>query len=609
MVLDDWAPPETLALLASIGEPRIEVVNRPETFLTLSRRHLGYSSLSRVIADMNPALTKGLGTKEIASFVIPSNSSIFVPDVAPKPLSRRVIVPVGTSAYAWTSAFYRDVGDDTLKSIALASKMQRAELDFLKAQTHLTLPRPRSIHVLRLPAGTNAEEVLTELRSTPGVGLVTLNGRAASLLDPVAVDPKKLSKLDKSWFAKSIHADQITADDLKLTSPVVVAVLDSGLDFSHPWFAGNVWDNVSESVDAANFRGKHGYDFARRQDSPDDTHKGSHGTHVSGIASGRVFGGLPAFSTKALDSHIKVMVLRVADDFGDINIEAIMSALEYAATNGAKIVSGSWTTIESKPLKDYLERYQGILAIVAAGNGEVATVDGKPIEVGYNIDKHPTFPASFKLANTVVVGANDETLGAARFSNYSTAAVHLFAPGVGIQSAVRGAQAGDPATAARSGTSQAAPFVTLTAALIMAKNGLLPMKSVRDRLLYTGDVDDPAAGSVGGRLNMLRAISVDTDLLELTDRTVLRGELQMPSVTFAATAPACDKAQPLAVTNERIGRLIVNHTKTSSRLYTATGIRDGWICDSSIAIKTAGRVIRKPINEVTNVTWRGIYGR
>src|SRR4029453_17510485 len=114
------------------------------------------------------------------------------------------------------------------------------------------------------------------------------------------------------WFVDAAGADKVIDEDMKLKSPVVVAVLDSGLDFAHPDFTGNLWSDAASDEsegDGVAF----GFDFANRRDRPDDTLDNSHGTHVAGIASARVLGGwLSPFARSKLDQFIKLMILRVA---------------------------------------------------------------------------------------------------------------------------------------------------------------------------------------------------------------------------------------------------------------------------------------------------------
>jgi subtilisin family serine protease len=332
---------------------------------------------------------------------------------------------------------------------------------------------------------------------------------------------------------------------------------------------------------------------------------------VAGIVSARVLGTVSrAFAPARLDPYIKLMILRVADDNGVVTLEAIMSALEYAQANGARIVSGSWTTFRSGPLREYFSRYPGLLTVVAAGNGDRQTINGQTVNIGYNVDTRETFPGSFKLPNMITVGALGPDANVSFFSNHGAGTVHILAPGVEIRSTLRTGSSTQRAYGRMSGTSQATPFTTLAAAILMAKKGLLTAQAVKQRILDTADVISGLEPPVSaGRLNLLKAISIDQDLVELTDGSYLRGTLRGPGVRFAAAPAECSGAPVLDRSGERIGRVIAQSGNMPAVALARNGRREGWVCDGSITMATRGGDVTRPLSQVRDIIWRGVRGR
>ena len=213
---------------------------------------------------------------------------------------------------------------------------------------------------------------------------------------------------------------------------VVVAVIDTGLDTSHPDIAANLWTNSGEIAgngidDDGNgyVDDVHGYNFVDGNSNIADS--GYHGSHVAGTIAAVGNNSLGVIGV-AYKAH--VMVLKVSNDGDTISNSAEISALQYAAmmkSRGVNIVSinasfggGSSSSTESAAIQAAGDA--GIVFCAAAGNSTA------------NNDTTPTYPANYRLSNMIVVAASDQNDQLASFSNYGATTVDLAAPGENIYS-------------------------------------------------------------------------------------------------------------------------------------------------------------------------------
>ena len=213
-------------------------------------------------------------------------------------------------------------------------------------------------------------------------------------------------------------------------SNVVVAVLDSGVDYNHPDLKANIWTNQAElsgspgADDDGN--GKiddiHGWDFVDDDNDPIDSN--DHGTHVAGTI-GAV--GNNTTGVTGVVWTVKIMPLRFLDSFGSGSVGDAIEAIDYAIDKGAKIINASYGSYTySTAERDAIARARdaGILFVAAAGNDN------------WNNDaatKH--YPSSYDLANIIAVAATDQSDSRASFSNYGATSVDVAAPGTMIYSA------------------------------------------------------------------------------------------------------------------------------------------------------------------------------
>ncbi|MBS2034601.1 S8 family serine peptidase [bacterium] len=341
---------------------------------------------------------------------------------------------------------------------------------------------------LKLPPGQTTEQALVQLSRDPRVEYAAPN--TLYQMDVRPNDPMKLPGLDK---IQAPAAWDITTGSR--TGPVV-AVLDGGVDSSHPDLAANMWTNRAEIPgngldDDGNgvVDDIHGYDSAR--DRGDSLPKDEHGTHCAGTIGAVGDNGVGVYG---LNWQAQIMGINIFDGFGASAV-SIAKALNYAAQMGARIASCSFGTGVFNPVVYEAFRRSPMLHICAAGNN------------AKNVEAFPHYPASFELDNIVSVAATDHQDQLARFSNYGVRSVDLAAPGVDILSTVPG---GGYQTL--SGTSMATPTVSGVAALVATAYPQASNQEIRLRLLGGVDPVPALAGKVatGGRLNALRSLEQDS---------------------------------------------------------------------------------------------------
>ncbi|MGH3044128.1 MAG: S8 family serine peptidase [Gaiellaceae bacterium] len=222
---------------------------------------------------------------------------------------------------------------------------------------------------------------------------------------------------------------------------VIVAVIDSGVSYTHPDLAPNIWINDDPAGGGDNDgNGKvddtRGWDFVQEDNTPLDFN--GHGTHVAGTIGAQ---GNNSAGITGVNWDVSIMPLRAADAFGGLTDADIAQAITYACANGADVVNGSFGG--SEPNTAVSNAIQSgacanTLFVFAAGN------DGANLEL--NGDDFDSFPCEYhrspaaggvSATNVLCVAATDMTLSGALadFSNHGDTAVHLAAPGTDIWSA------------------------------------------------------------------------------------------------------------------------------------------------------------------------------
>ncbi|MBX9579098.1 MAG: S8 family serine peptidase [Gemmataceae bacterium] len=281
----------------------------------------------------------------------------------------------------------------------------------------------------------------------------------ASAKSPGAItDPRFVS--GELWGIKNAHVAELLAAGVR-KSPVVVAVIDTGVQVDHEDLKANIWKNEKEIpgngvdddgngvVDDVT-----GYDFLAMTGKMEDPV--GHGTHCAGTIGAAANG----IGVVGVCPEVKIMPLRFMSEDGGSNFDAAL-CIDYAVKNGAKVISASWggyDTVPDQVLAGAVERARakGVLFVAAAGND------------GWDNEKSTRhWPSSLDKDNVIAVmaiGDGDTTDFGWWQSNYGKTTVHLAAPGHDIWSTVP-----KDKYAQYSGTSMATPHVAGAAALLYGR--------------------------------------------------------------------------------------------------------------------------------------------
>jgi thermitase len=288
----------------------------------------------------------------------------------------------------------------------------------------------------------------------------------------------------------------------KGNTEVVVAVLDSGVDYKHQDLASNMWTRPASVAaykddELGTIDDLHGFNAADNARDPMDDN--GHGTHCAGIVGAE---GDNSEGVAGINWNVQIMPLKFMGRGGFGTTKDAIEAINYVidrkkAGVNVRVISASWgSTQYSKALEDVIRKAgeEGIIFIAAAGN---ASTDN---------DRAPHYPSSYKLPNVISVAAMDRFDGLASFSNYGAKTVHVAAPGKEIMSTWLKGNYREA-----SGTSMATPYVSGVAALILSIEPNLSNDKLRERLINSTDKIDALSGKVesGGRLNAAKAVGVE----------------------------------------------------------------------------------------------------
>ena len=281
---------------------------------------------------------------------------------------------------------------------------------------------------------------------------------------------------------------------------MVVAVIDTGVDYTHEDLAANMWVNLGEVVNGIDDDGNgyvddiHGINAITSSGDPWDDHY--HGTHVAGTIGAVADNGV---GVAGVIWDVQIMALKFLDANGSGYTSDAIECLEYATLMRTvygidiRLTNNSWGgSGYSQALEDAIEAAgeAGILFVAAAGNS------------GLDTDVTPHYPSSYDLDVVVSVAATDHNDALVYFSNHGEVSVDLAAPGVSVYSCLPGHSYGY-----LSGTSMASPHVTGAAALIWGSHPDAGPAEIKQVLL---DSTDPVAAltgrmRTGGRLNVASA--------------------------------------------------------------------------------------------------------
>ena len=275
------------------------------------------------------------------------------------------------------------------------------------------------------------------------------------------------------------------------TSQIIVAVLDTGVDYNHPDLAANMWVNQTErdgtdgvdDDDNGYVDDIYGYDFCNGDGDPADDHH--HGTHCAGTI-GAIGNNGEGIAGVCWD--VRIMALKFLDSSANGWTDDAILCIQYSTLMGAKILNNSWGGGGyNQGLKDAIDTAAayGTLFIAAAGN------------TSNNNDAESYYPSSYDCPNIISVLATDKYDNLAGFSNYGHSSVDLGAPGADILSCDIGG-----GYRYLGGTSMAAPHVAGAAAIVWSTDPRLPYAQVKDMILESVDNTLPGVCLTEGRLNL-----------------------------------------------------------------------------------------------------------
>ncbi|HXI57817.1 MAG TPA: S8 family serine peptidase, partial [Polyangia bacterium] len=351
----------------------------------------------------------------------------------------------------------------------------------------------RGFRRVQLPNTVTADLAISQLVSSGSIGKAERNYMVQALVTP------NDTRMGELWGMAKIGAPQAW-DTSTGSSTVLVAISDTGIDYTHPELAANVWTNPGEipgnGIDDDHngyIDDVHGWDFANGDGDPMDDN--GHGSHVSGTigAVGNNGAGVAGVNWK-----VKLIGTKFLGSNGSGTLWNGAQTVLYAAQAKARVVNASWGCSGPSCYASYMEDALNTLA--AAGGLFVAAAGNN----ASNNDGYPSYPANYAVPNLLAVAATDSNDGLASFSNWGATRVHLGAPGVNILSTLPG-----NSYASWNGTSMATPHVVGAAALYLAIQPQATFAEVRQKILDTVDPIPSLAGktTTGGRLNVGRLIA------------------------------------------------------------------------------------------------------
>jgi subtilisin family serine protease len=332
--------------------------------------------------------------------------------------------------------FKPDVGSTGAKNA-----LKQHSLELTKHYKWISWNRQRVSGVVKRTDRSTAE-LIAKLKADPRVASVEPN-YIRRLYASVPNDPEfsKLWGLENTGQTVNSSSGTNGADTKfipawKLARPasgeVVVGVVDTGMDITHPDLAANLWINPGEIAgngiddDGNGYTDDiHGYDFA--DDTATITDTDLHGTHVAGTIAAAGKNGIGVIG---VNYRARLLALKASSNGDSLPLSAVLEAFNYAIAlkqRGVNIVAlnasfggPSFSASEQSAIEAL--RDAGIVLCAAAGND---TIDN---------DATPSYPANYPVSNIISVAALTQNNGLAGFSNYGASSVDLAAPGVNIHS-------------------------------------------------------------------------------------------------------------------------------------------------------------------------------
>ena len=395
------------------------------------------------------------------------------------------------------------------------------------------------IDLVRVPRGLSIAAATGGLKGRKGILLVQPNYVRRAIVGPPPNDPFWLD--GSLWGLSKIGAQQAWTTFTAGDGSVIIGDIDTGIDYTHPDLAANVWRNTFEiagnSVDDDGngyVDDVYGIDTVNHDSDPMDDQ--GHGTHTAGTIAAV---GNNNLGVVGVNWNAKVLPCKFLDangsgtDAGAIECFNYMVAMRNRGEN-IRVTSNSWGAQRgSAPPAPAL-----VAAIDAAGTVGIINIFGAGND-GMDNDVSPFDPASYPSPSIVSVASSGPTDRRSFFSNYGATSVDLAAPGENILSTYPGGE-----YQSSSGTSMATPHVAGVAALLAKMNPSLPVNAIKALLLDNVDRSSRWTGRVvsGGRLNAFLAASAVSDVSNNVP----------PSVSITGPAEGATFKAPIALTVDAV---------------------------------------------------------
>ncbi len=421
----------------------------------------------------------------------------------------------------------------TTKTLTLA---QRNQLHLATGTTCMYSCKTIPVDIVRVTAGVDLRAKAAEYAAMPDVDFVEPN--YIWHVDATPNDPgfgTLWGMNNTGQLGGAIDADIDAPEAWNVTTgsrDVIVGIIDTGVDYTHPDLAPNMWTNdlelngvtgvdddangIIDDIYGARWTSRTG---AVTNGDPYDDHY--HGTHVAGTIGGV---GNNAVGVVGVNWNVRIMALKFLDASGGGVTSDAIAAIEYAVAKGAHLTSNSWGGgAASLALQNAIDAAgaAGQLFIAAAGNN------------GSNTDSFPAYPASYISPTILSVASIDRFNQRSSFSNYGLTTVDLGAPGTDVYSCSPGGL-----YRTLSGTSMATPHVSGVAVLVLSRNPTLTALELKQRLMDTVEPMAALASNTvtGGRVNAYNAVAgLPWATITPSSGTLLPGASVFITVTADAT--------------------------------------------------------------------------
>lgn len=441
------------------------------------------------------------------------------------------------------SSYDSEIDGDKIASEAVDSYTTRRlivkslgeDLDLSSCGADIVLNGPEQVYILQFSTEETMRQAKLQIEQMNGVKYCEideydyLENPEKGKLTEGETDKVARQQDSLSWGTSHIAADQYARHLETNQNEIIVAVIDTGIDTTHPFFNGRL------SMDAA-------YNYVNASTDVEDDH--GHGTHMSGIV---------VDTTPNL--NIKILPIKCMDSRGIGTATNIANAIRRAADAGAKVINYSAVGVHTQ-YKDDAIKYaieKGVTVVVAAGNG------GQDINESFICPSH--------LEECIIVGSIDSAENRAKDSNYGET-LDLMAPGIDINSTyLRGSYA------SFSGTSMATPYVSGAAAMLKLSNPSLTPAQIEELLKENakdlGEVGRDAYYGYGmiDMSNLIVHNKVKDEAIEPT--------CEQAGVTEGSHCSICGK---VLVEQEELPKLAHQYEE---KIIKATPTKDGerkWIC-------------------------------